>query len=263
MNTWAYTPTTDTAHWYDDSSSFATWIDDLERNPVFYSLCHSTAELKLASWEDFHGNQRTKTRWARHINKTDDITRWKDKHFFSKGYQHTQKLTTSSTSKKYLCKVGMIAKHYWKHSKTNKRLLRVRHCKPGTPWCMIGSSEKLGKINSRCNKRDREAFGCSCQTVLWWEFFQDWLGLRTKASVLTCWFHSSRQRNVTDGKNKMFLVNTVNKQIVLAATKMCCTSCTSPKTPSHFSKSDFHGDQWHKTRLLSEQKPISLSLALL
>lgn len=90
MNTWAYTPTTDTAHWYDDSSSFATWIDDLERNPVFYSLCHSTAELKLASWEDFHGNQRTKTRWARHINKTDDITRWKDKHFFSKGYQHTK-----------------------------------------------------------------------------------------------------------------------------------------------------------------------------
>lgn len=44
---------------------------------------------------------------------------------------------------------------------------------------------KLWKINSRCNKRDREVFGCSCQTVLWWEFFQDRLGLRTKATVLT------------------------------------------------------------------------------
>lgn len=150
----------------------------------------------------------------------------------------------------------MIAKHYWKHSKTNKRLLS----KTLQARNSMVHDWKLWKINSRCNKRDREVFGCSCQTVLWWEFFQDRLGLRTKATVLTCWFHSGWQRNVTDGKNKMFLVNTVNKHIVLAATKICCASCTLPKRPSHFSKSDFHGDQWHKTRLLSEQKPLPLAL---
>lgn len=39
--------------------------------------------------------------------------------------------STSSAFRNDSCQVGRLPKHYWKHSKTNKRLLRVRCCEGG------------------------------------------------------------------------------------------------------------------------------------
>lgn len=54
----------------------------------FFSSCHSTVELKLANFYGLPWKlESTETLRASHINKTDDITCWKDKHSFFRGYQ--------------------------------------------------------------------------------------------------------------------------------------------------------------------------------
>lgn len=111
-----------------------------------------------------------------HINKADDITSWKNKHSLWKrisGKKKKKKNSTSSAFRNHFCQVGRLPKHYWKHSKTNKHLLRVRCCEEETAWRMIGSAEKLWRMNLRCNKKQErggEGEGGVCLFV--WYFYQ-------------------------------------------------------------------------------------------
>lgn len=59
-----------------------------------------------------------------------------------KSYWETKKSSTSSAFGRHVCQVGRLPNYYWKHSETNKHLLREPSCEEGNSLCMIGGTEK-------------------------------------------------------------------------------------------------------------------------
>lgn len=90
-------------------------------------------------------------------NKLRHIACWKDKSCIFKGSKKKIN-STSSAFRDDFCKVGRQPKHYWKHSKTNKRLLRARCCEGVTAWCRIGGSGMLWNMNFKVQQKEREVF---------------------------------------------------------------------------------------------------------
>lgn len=230
MNTWAYTPTTDTAHWYD-GFHFLWNMDRWPRKKpcvletVSLDCRAQTSQLRGLPWK-----LKNKETWrACHINKTDDITCWKDKHSLFKGYQHTQKKNiTSSTFRKHFCQVGKIANIT---GNTQKQISAYTEYDGAGQELHAARSGALKKWIQGTTKTDR---GVSLFVPNGHKnSSDDGLGLRMKAAALAPLRLTKKCKLIA--KNEIFLSNTDN-QNVLAGTKVYCAT---PKSIVHYLKSGF------------------------